>query len=385
MRVYSKTMNVYNVIELKNGLGSPHSPHIGWEEVKGAKSYAISLIDHEANGVVGMSFIHWIAFNIHNDHICRNSSISKANEIVQFENSLSKNVNEILLPSQYLDDNASRYYGPCPPDQDHTYEVRVYALDFEDVSKFVDTSKPLFWNDMEEIIANHVIDEGVLTFASQQALTDSEGNLYADESQTHGMFYVLNENKEVDGLKVTIPALEQDDKNILHLPKKYYFDIDSVSKPDLKVSTPLIKIKNIKNVKEYAIFIFNSSTAQQWGLVSCEFACLGIKPQSGDWTIIIENDFTKDEERSARHYINNSFSQQSIMPEEIKKYFVNRQNKWNVFKIKKSKTKNKFHWMVVYALDQNITERQKANNVADAYRLIKNKVIAEKIIKFKLK
>ncbi|MBN0919285.1 YbhB/YbcL family Raf kinase inhibitor-like protein [[Mycoplasma] gypis] len=386
MRVYSKTVNTYNVLNKVNGLGSLHSPHVGWDPVKDAKSYAISLIDHEANGVVGMSFIHWIAFNIHNDHICRNSSISKKNKIVQFENSLSKKVRKTILDDKYLMDNANCYYGPCPPDQDHTYELRVYALDFEDVNEIIDTSVPRFWNDFEDVIANHVIDEGVLTFSSEQALETNDGKLYSEESQTHGMFYFLNDDEEVDKLKVSIPALEMHEtEKIKYLPKKYYVDVETL-KTDVKTNSPLIKIKNIKKVKEYAIFVFNSSTAQEWGLVSCEFACLGIKPQQGDWTIIKENDLNNsDDDRTARHLIPNSFKSNSVMPEDIKKHFVNRQDKWNVFKNKKSSVKNKFHWMVVYALDQNITERFKVKTVADAYRIIKNKVIAEKIIKFKLK
>ncbi|WP_434335570.1 YbhB/YbcL family Raf kinase inhibitor-like protein [Mesomycoplasma hyorhinis] len=35
-----------------------------WSKVKGAKSYAITLIDLEATGAMGIIFIHWVAANI---------------------------------------------------------------------------------------------------------------------------------------------------------------------------------------------------------------------------------------------------------------------------------------------------------------------------------
>ncbi|QJG67070.1 YbhB/YbcL family Raf kinase inhibitor-like protein [Mycoplasma phocoenae] len=381
MRVYSKTVNVYNVIEDINGLGSPHSPHIGWDEVKNAKSYAVSIIDHEACGVAGLSFIHWGVLNIKGDHICRDSSIRKAKELFQIENSLSKKALNPLIHQSSLIDNANSYYGPKPPDQDHVYEVRVYALDFEHVSEVWDIEKPMFWKDFDNIVAEHKIDSGVLTFSSQKAIEEN-GKCYHEESATHGLFYVLNENDELEELRVSMTDFEKDEQGNFWLDKQFYLETSNTADWANK-NSPAFKIKNIKGVKEYAIFVFNNNTSKEWSLVSCEYAVLGIRSQKGDWTIIEKNDLnSKDRTRLP---INNSYSETTIVPKNIKQLYKNRQSKWNVTMHNEFAENNSNHVMMIFALDQTITTRDQALNPADAYRFVKNKVIGEKIIRFKLK
>ncbi|MBU4690724.1 YbhB/YbcL family Raf kinase inhibitor-like protein [Mycoplasma zalophi] len=381
MKVYSKSINIYNVLNPNHSLISTYSPHIGWDEVKNAKSYAILMFDHEAIGVVGLSFVHWGIFNIKENFILENSSIFDNENYFQIENSLSQHPKNPILDRDFLSENANLYTGPFPPDQDHVYICRVYALDFEDVKKLWDTTKPMYISDFLEIVNDHTIDQGVLTFSSPQAYVE-DGRNYQKEPTTHGLFYVYNEHDEISTLKVNIKDMILDE-NIYYLPKPYYYDDETIQKINFKISTPQIKIKNPKNVKEYAIFIYDSNSFDEWGMVANEFSCLGIKAQNSDWTLLNKDDLIKSDKNKI--FINNSYWNNSKIPEKTKKLIQSKKYQWSLFKSKKNASSEKFHWMEIYALDQKIIDKEKINNVADAYRHIKNKVIAEKIIKFKLK
>ncbi|QJR44005.1 YbhB/YbcL family Raf kinase inhibitor-like protein [Mycoplasma miroungirhinis] len=381
MKVYSKSINIYNVLNPNHSLISTFSPHLGWDEVKNAKSYAILMIDHEAAGVVGLSFVHWGIFNIKDNFIAENSSILKDKNYFQIENSLSIKPQNPILDHNYLKINANMYTGPFPPDQDHVYICRVFALDFEDVSDYWDTTKPMYIGDFWEIINDHTIDQGVLTFSSPQAYIEDNIN-YQKEASTHGLFYVYNEHDEISTLKVNIKDMLVDE-NIYYLSKPYYFDDETIQKTNFKISTPQIKIKNPKNIKEYAIFIYDSNSFDEWGLVTNEYCCLGIKAQNSDWTLLNKDDLIKADKNKI--FIKNSYYNHSQIPEKIKKLFQLKNHSWSLFKSKKMASSEKFHWMEIYALDQKIIDKDKINDIADAYRHIKNKVIAEKIIRFKLK
>ena len=49
------------------------------------------------------------------------------------------------------------YYGPCPPDREHRYYFRLYALDAE-----LDLPKGSDKNSVENALADHVIEKAVL-------------------------------------------------------------------------------------------------------------------------------------------------------------------------------------------------------------------------------
>lgn len=79
----------------------------------GTKAYAIYMDDPDAKPVAGFVFVHWMAVNITTPDIPEGYSQSAANKIIQGKN----------------DEGSVGYFGPAPPDKDHKYVIKVYALD----------------------------------------------------------------------------------------------------------------------------------------------------------------------------------------------------------------------------------------------------------------
>ncbi len=79
----------------------------------GTKAYAVYMDDPDAKPVAGFVFVHWMAVNIPASDIPEGFSQSAADKAVQGKN----------------DAGTNGYYGPSPPDKDHKYVIKVYALD----------------------------------------------------------------------------------------------------------------------------------------------------------------------------------------------------------------------------------------------------------------
>jgi len=79
---------------------------------KGTKSLALIMDDPDAMGVVGKVWVHWVLWNIS----------PNTNEII--ENSIPQNSIE-----GKTDFDEIGYGGPAPPDKEHTYIFKLYALD----------------------------------------------------------------------------------------------------------------------------------------------------------------------------------------------------------------------------------------------------------------
>lgn len=84
---------VWDTVITNTNAGSNVSPQLSWEEVEGADSYVIYMVDNSAN-----SWLHWI----------------------------SKDVKETELEQGWAD--TKEYKGPYPPDGTHEYEIYVIAL-----------------------------------------------------------------------------------------------------------------------------------------------------------------------------------------------------------------------------------------------------------------
>jgi len=111
--------------------GNDSSPHLRWEAVEGAKSYALSLIDPDTP--FG-DFIHWFVHDIP----------AETTEFVQ----------GTYLGTQVENDFGKQDYGgPCPPAGKHRYVFTVYALDVE---KLEGVTKDNFL----EKVGEHTIDKG---------------------------------------------------------------------------------------------------------------------------------------------------------------------------------------------------------------------------------
>ncbi|MUN28072.1 YbhB/YbcL family Raf kinase inhibitor-like protein [Sulfuracidifex metallicus] len=117
--------------------GDDVSPHISWDKVDGAKSYALIMEDPDAPSGL---FVHWIIYNIKTNSLAENMPRKeRINEIIQGENDFG-NIG---------------YGGPCPPKSHpaHRYFIRVYALDAE-------VTRKMSLEELREFISSHKLDSG---------------------------------------------------------------------------------------------------------------------------------------------------------------------------------------------------------------------------------
>jgi len=105
-----------------------------------AKSLTLIMDDPDAMGAVGKIWVHWIVCNI--------------------EPSISE-INENSIPSNSIqgktDFGETAYGGPAPPDKEHTYIFKLYALD-----KKLDINEGSSKSQVEEAMKGHIIDEAKL-------------------------------------------------------------------------------------------------------------------------------------------------------------------------------------------------------------------------------
>jgi len=119
----------------KNGNNSPQLKIGGIPE--GTKSLVLIMDDPDAMEAVGKIWVHWVLWNI------------------------SPNTTEIAensIPVESIEGKTDfgeiGYGGPAPPDKEHTYIFKLYALDTE-----LTLEKGSTKADVEELMNNHVISE----------------------------------------------------------------------------------------------------------------------------------------------------------------------------------------------------------------------------------
>jgi Raf kinase inhibitor-like YbhB/YbcL family protein len=103
-------------------------------------SLVLIMDDPDAMGAVGKVWVHWVVWNIEP----KNSKFE--------ENSVPSNCIE-----GETDFGEIGYGGPAPPDKEHTYIFKLYALDQKLNSNKGSTKK-----EIELAIKNHVISETIL-------------------------------------------------------------------------------------------------------------------------------------------------------------------------------------------------------------------------------
>lgn len=87
---------------------------------KGTICFALILDDADAIPVCGQTFIHWTIADFKGTRLTDNSSLT--------DKSLIQGVSSLYDLGGESQVKASCYCGMSPPDKDHTYELRVYAL-----------------------------------------------------------------------------------------------------------------------------------------------------------------------------------------------------------------------------------------------------------------
>jgi len=119
----------------KNGNQSPPLKISGVPE--NTSSLALIMDDPDAMGAVGKVWVHWVLWNI------------EPSVVELKENS---------IPSDCLEGETDfgeiSYGGPAPPDKEHTYIFKLYALDQK-----LDVDKGSTKKQIEEAMKNHIIAE----------------------------------------------------------------------------------------------------------------------------------------------------------------------------------------------------------------------------------
>ena len=104
------------------------------------KSLVLIMDDPDAQAAVGKVWVHWTVWNIGPD-VTEIAESSKPSGSIEGK----------------TDFGEIGYGGPAPPDKEHTYVFKLYALD-----KKLDNKKGATKNQIEESMQNHIIAETVL-------------------------------------------------------------------------------------------------------------------------------------------------------------------------------------------------------------------------------
>ncbi len=103
------------------------------------KSLALVMDDPDAMQAVGKVWVHWILYNI------------PTNSVFQ----------ENKIPSECIEGKTDfgdiGYGGPAPPDKEHTYVFKLYALD-----NVLNSSDPLSKEELEKLMDGHIISQATL-------------------------------------------------------------------------------------------------------------------------------------------------------------------------------------------------------------------------------
>ncbi|MGL5123228.1 MAG: YbhB/YbcL family Raf kinase inhibitor-like protein [Fusobacteriaceae bacterium] len=137
--------------EFVNGMPSLSIPFEWKDAPKGTKSFALVMEDYDAIPVVGFSWIHWVTL-IPGTY---NSLVENAS---QNDKKLVQGVNSWLSPLGNLDkETASHFGGAAPPDADHTYTVKIYAL-----SKEINLKEGFYLNELYKEMEGKILGETIL-------------------------------------------------------------------------------------------------------------------------------------------------------------------------------------------------------------------------------
>ena len=103
-------------------------------------SLALIMDDPDAMGAVGKIWVHWVLWNIDPETITLKENTIPPNSI-----------------EGKTDFGEIGYGGPAPPDKEHTYIFKLYALDQK-----LDIDKGSTKKQIEEIMTNHIIKKTLL-------------------------------------------------------------------------------------------------------------------------------------------------------------------------------------------------------------------------------
>ena len=142
MKLSSSAFNHGSVIPIKYGYKHQNiSPPLKFENIPvNTKSLVLIMDDPDALHAVGKIWVHWILWNISPNTI---------------------EINENSIPNQSIqgltDFGEIGYGGPAPPDKEHMYFFKLYAID-----KILNLNEGATKIEIEEEIKEHIIENAVL-------------------------------------------------------------------------------------------------------------------------------------------------------------------------------------------------------------------------------
>lgn len=135
-----------------NGMPNYSLPLEILDAPEGTKSFALFLEDKDACPVSGgFSWVHWVAANITRTSLEENAS-QTATDFVQGLNSWVS-----IQGGQQSPELSACYGGMAPPNEPHTYELHVYALD-----TLLDLDNGFWFHQMFRQMEGHVLAQVTL-------------------------------------------------------------------------------------------------------------------------------------------------------------------------------------------------------------------------------
>ncbi|MGT2800561.1 YbhB/YbcL family Raf kinase inhibitor-like protein [Streptococcus marmotae] len=118
----------------------------------GTECLAFTLIDYDAVPVCSFPWIHWLVTDVSVEGITKtipeNFSIDYKREIIQGKNSFSS----FLLQGDFSEIE-TLFVGPTPPDTDHRYTLKVFAL-----SEKTNLQNGFFYNELMDAMKGRILD-----------------------------------------------------------------------------------------------------------------------------------------------------------------------------------------------------------------------------------
>lgn len=129
----------------ENGMPNNSIPLEIHDAPEGTRSFAVVMEDRDAIPVCGFSWIHWTVANL-TGTVLEEGDSNLRKDIVQGVNSYHSCASDLSA------EEATGYGGPAPPDKEHLYEIRVYALD-----SLLEVEDGFFMNDLFKRMEGHVL------------------------------------------------------------------------------------------------------------------------------------------------------------------------------------------------------------------------------------
>lgn len=373
IKISSNSIDSNGVLFPEFSKGSSKSPHLQWDKVPGALSYAVIMMDRDATAVVGGVFIHWVVGNVETNFLDINASIENKT-LLQFENSTTKKGYGSIIPEMFQNDVANVYFGPYPPNKDHLYEITVLALSEKDPFSHLDKSKHLLFPDFEKSVANKIIGTGTLYVVGLHV--DEQGNLQS--AKINNKFFKSGDFEFIKNIKV--------DNSNETLSKAYLSTINPETgkyQRNNGFKSPEITFDKVENAKSYVILVANSTHIRHWGLPIVNWGVYGISQQQSK-IIKIEKNITQT---NKIHEVLNSYSKNiifPILPADILNASEDISYGFSLVEENNIQSQDGFYNFVVYATDLDPEEYGILHTQAEIINKINGHVIAQGNIKLVL-